>query len=63
MGGQKTTLTFKYLLVAQDPVLDVPRVTQESNDVESVLDTARVMLKAGHDITITVRREDDAVQG
>ena len=53
-----TLLTFKYLLITGEPGREPSGVHQESNDVESVLETARVMLLHGHDVTITLRREE-----
>jgi len=47
----RTTLTFKYLLLSN-------KTQHESNDVESVLETARVMLLHGHDVSITLRKEE-----
>jgi hypothetical protein len=52
------TLTFRYLLIAEKPGTIPAGVHQETNDVEAVLETARVMLLHDHDVTITVRREE-----
>jgi hypothetical protein len=58
MAEPKTTLTFKYLLISGNLDGGISGVHQESNDVESILETARVMLHNNLDVTITIRREE-----
>lgn len=52
-GYPRKTLTFRYLLLSGENMM------QESNDVESVLETAKVRLLQGYDVTITIRRDND----